>query len=102
HVRDALPDLRSSAMNLGRQLAVRAAMQPHARRRVIVKPLGIADVLETDGETDAAPNTFAARRVPGAARKPQRIARQLLGLGQAQRSAPADYLRDGERAADHL
>ena len=81
HVRDALPHFGGSAVHLGRELAVLAVMEPHARSRVVVEALRVADVLEPDGEADTALHTLAARRVARAAGKANGVARQLLRLG---------------------
>ena len=55
--------------------------------RGVVEPLREADVLEADGEADAAAHALAARRVARAARQPDRVARQLLRLGRRERRA---------------
>src|SRR3989442_14493764 len=84
HICDPLADLRRRAVHLSGELATRRTVEAHARGRVVVEALRVTDVLEADGETDPAPDTLTACRVPRAARKPERIARQLLGLGDRQ------------------
>src|SRR6266576_947525 len=79
-----------------------ACGQSHAGRGRVIEPLGVADVLETDGEANPAPDALAARRVARAARKAQGVARQLLRLGYWQGSGAADHLRGRERAGDPL
>src|SRR5437764_10714787 len=69
-VRDALPDLGRGTVDF--RASVRGQLD--ARRRVVVEPLRVADVLEADREPDAAPHALAARRVAGAAGKTERIA----------------------------
>ena len=58
--------------------------------RVVVEAFGVADVLEADGEADAASHAFAAGRVARAAGQAHRVARQLLRLGDCRAR-----LRDG-------
>ncbi len=98
HVRDALADLGRGAVHL--RAPVRA--QPHARSAVVVEALRVADVLEADREADAAPDALAAGRVPGAAGEPDRVARELLGLGYRKLRRTPDHLGDGERPVDPL
>ena len=70
----ALSDFGCGAVHLRAAVVV----ETHPCRGVVVEAFGIADVLEADGEADAALDAFPPRRVPGAARQAQGIARQLL------------------------
>ena len=58
--------------------------EAHARGAVVVEAFGVADVLEADGEADAATDSFAASRVTGPTGQPDRLPRQTLGLGYRQ------------------
>jgi len=49
-------------------------VQPHARRRVIVETLGVADVLEADGVADTTLDSFAMGRVRDPARHRREVA----------------------------
>ena len=95
---DALPDLGRRAVHLGAAVGV----EHDARRTRVVEALRVADVLEPDREPDPAPDTFAARRVAGAAGQPDRVARQLLGRGHRDRGGGANRLGHRARALDHL
>ena len=98
HVRDALPDLGRGAVDLGGPV-----LREHdAGRAVVVEALREADVLEADGEADAAPHALAARRVPRAAREADRVARQLLLLGKRERRRAPDHLGVGSDPVEHL
>ena len=92
---DALPDLGGGAVD------ERAAVLPsaHARGAVVVEALRVADVLEADGEADAAPHALAARRVAGAARAAAAgRAAASSGSGGCERGGAPDHLGDGQRA----
>ena len=75
----------------------------HARGAVVVEALGVADVLEPDGEADAAANALARasccrrRRGGGSGR-----AAAPRGAGGCERGAAADHLRDRQRAGHPL
>src|SRR4051812_5074016 len=84
----ALADLGRGAMDVRR--AVRVQHDPGGAR--VVEALGVAEVLVADGKTDPAPNALTARRVARAAREPERVARELLGLRDGQRSRALDHL----------
>ena len=60
-------------------------IESHAGGAVVVEALGVADVLEADGEADTALHAFAARRVPRSSREPNRLAREPLGLRNLER-----------------
>src|SRR3712207_7001505 len=64
HVRDPLPNLRGGAVELGEELPGCVGQEPDAGRAVVVEPVRVTDVLEADGEADAALHSFAARHVP--------------------------------------
>ena len=95
---EPLADLDPGAVDGGAPVDV----DLHARGAVVVEPLREADVLEADGEPDAALDALAPRRVAGAARKPDRVARQGLGLGHGNRGGGADDLGDGQRSGQDL
>ena len=98
HADEALPDLDAGAMDGGAAVGVNL----HARRAVVVEALREADVLEADREADAALDAFAPGRVARAAREPDRVARQRLGLGHGNRGGGADDLGNGQRAGQDL
>ena len=98
HARDALSDLGGCAVDLGGAVAE----QPDAGGAVVVEAFGVRDVLEADRETRPAAHALPARRVPGAAGQPKRIARQRLRCRRLERGGAADHLRDGKRPRDHL
>ena len=85
-------------MDLGRAVGA----QQHPGGGEVVEALRVADVLEPDGEADAALDTLAAGRVAGAARQADRLARQRLGIGHRQCGRAADHLGGREDALDHL
>src|SRR5919201_288702 len=89
-------------MDLGHEPPVDVAEQADARSAVVVESLRVADVLEADGETRAAANAVAPRRVAGPARETDRVAGELLGLGLGKGRATADDLGDRKRAVDAL
>ena len=66
HLRDALSDLRGGAVDDG----AAALREHHAGGGKVVEALRVAEVLEADGEADAAADAFAARHVAGAAGQP--------------------------------
>ena len=76
--------------------------EDHARGGRVVEALGVADVLEADGEADTAPDALTARGVAGATRQPDRLARELLGCGNRKRGGLSDHLGDGKRSLDRL
>src|SRR5262249_18396004 len=87
HIRDTLADLGRGAVDDGRAVVVKL----DSGGAVVVEPLREAEVLEPDGEPDAAVDALAAGRVAGTSRKAERVAGQLL------RSRP---LERGGAAAD--
>src|SRR5262245_61415991 len=97
-IRDALPDFRGGAVDLGRAVLE----ESYARRAIVVEPLREADVLVAGREADAAADALAARRVARTAREPERVAWQLLRLGRLERRGRADDLGDRQRARDAL
>ena len=84
HAADALADLGGGAVDLRRAVGEQA----HARGAVVVEALRVGDVLEADGEADAALHALAPGRVPRAAGQPQRVARELLGARAARAPPP--------------
>ena len=102
HAHHALADLGGGAVHLGGEPTVGAGEKADAGRAVVVEAVRVAEVLEADGKAHAAPDALPARDVPGPAREPDRIARQLLGLRQRQLRAASNHLGDRERAGDAL
>ena len=90
---EALPDLGARARDGGDPV-----VEPAPGGRVVVEALGEHEVLEADGEADAAPHVGGVGGAPGAAG--QAIgspARRRLGQRAAARGAGPDDLGDGQR-----
>ena len=102
HVRDSLAHFCGRRVNLGDEVAARIGVEAHASGAVVVEALRVAEILEADGEADAAVDPVSAGRVSGAAGKANGIAGQLLRLGLGERDAAADHLCDRKRAVDPL
>ena len=98
HVADALTDLDGCTVHL--RGAVLGEYDP--RGAVVVESLGVADVLEADGEPDSAPNAFSPRRVAGSSGQADCLTRKLLGLGKRERRGSPDDLARGKRAGHDL
>jgi hypothetical protein len=98
HVRDPLADFCRGAVDLGGAVGTK----DHARGREVVETLGVADVLEADGEADATPDALAPGRVSRAARQADRLPRQLLRLRHRQLGGAPDHLSRRQRALDQL
>ena len=98
HADEPLPHLDPGAVDGGAPVDV----DLHPCGAVVVESLREADVLEADRESDAPLDAFAPRRVARAARKPDRIARQCLGLGHGNRGGGTNDLCDGQRSRQDL
>ena len=99
---DSLADLGGGAVQLGGELALRVGIEPHAGGGRVVEALRVGDVLEADGEADAAADALASRRVAGASGQPDRLARQRLRLGDLQLRRAADHLGHRQGAGHDL